>query len=792
MKAPFEGISWVSNKTAIPQSHVQCLPIKSYSIDAYEMSEQLPPLIYVDLVEVDGVTRHCYEGLLRHLEQQLDPTIRENILFFYLTGSRLYGTSTEESDWDYMCVTKRTTRPARKSKACLRNGDDSISSAKPLMVDTSNVYDMDATLEAYGLPTDKVPTGLRFDVSFYPLETWKRMAFEHSIIALEAQFLPPAYILYKEKDFPNFVIDPPVLKTTASLLGGLKFANSRQRLFEGNFAKAKRLGALGIRYLQFGIQLLESYRDSHGKPNITDWHAIKPVWEDLFAKHDPKNYDEFEAIFRPTFKSYDTHLRQIMIYPTLYTAREMFSTRWNAIRPTLVKLKSISFLSSEQPFIEPKGFSKNASALLERISRNTDSFALEAVGKLHLMFSISKCSSLLSLSLTAHADTYSNPALAELNGAIISLPDWRVISPPNISTPVIDLVHLAPLISNEIVHHPSEAQNQLISHLSTSEEIEIFELYDSLRIAAFYFNGEWRTSCLGGSVDASEKIAMRTTEGRGPSRRTASEEFLRLFAQTTSFSGKPAISALDQLSKDRIYIFDMLSDCIRAITANSPERLIFQFSLPLLTGDSVGDECSILNTFHRAKQFGEVESRLKSIGDWKDRVKNLFEEVELMNPFEQAGFEIRSKSTCKSIKLSCRSYWSVKASVGHQNRVLAFNVGADHFEPECLLDVCIFGFNHEFVNNFPSWANAVSISSQKLEKICQLIVDQSKQCFFEKDRKKFAALVAPMPGIFKTIMFEWSNMEFVSVKDIVSTLDISNVRVFGEMLAEKESSGSCT
>lgn len=751
------------------------------------MDSPLPDLRYVELVEEKGIVRHSYEGLLEHLERHLDPNIRDNILFFYLSGSRLYGTSTEASDWDYVCVTKGETKEARKSQACIRHGDESISAAKPLMITDSNVYDMDATLELYGLPIDPVPVGLRFDVCLITLSVWKRLAYEHSIIALEAQFLPPAFVLYKDKDFPVFKIDPPILKTTASLMGGLKFANSRPRLNEGNYAKAKRLGALGIRYMQFGIQLLESMRDT-GSPNITDWHSIKPVWEGMFAEHTPTNYADFETLFRPTFKGYDTQIRQIMVYPTLYTTRERFSNAWAPLKTTLVKLNKIPAYAGPSPFEAPSWLSEESKTLLQAIVKDPASaIANEAASKHHLIPSISKCGTLLSLSATSSANFYADMPANQLHGMIFTLPEWKTISPANFSY-ARDIISLKSLSAQQgdPLASLGEIEKDTIAALE-DEGLEVRELYDGFRVAV-YFYGEWRISCTGGTVDGSERLATRTTEGRGPSRATVAEQFITAFSQATSF-GKTSPKSLDLLQKDQLYVFDLLTDSGRAITANpSADSLVFQFCTPLSpSSETVVNSLPAEWNISLPTRFETIQSEVRALEGWKAKLNRLIEAVEFVNPFEQAGFELRA-SNGKVVKISSRSYWSVKASLGHQNRVLAFNVAADHFEPESLLDTCVYGFRREFSESYPKWTVPLDAAELELKQLCNFLDGYKAQYFGESDRKAFATIVAKIEAPLRAICFEWYNYAFVPAHDVIASLDLATLRQLKERFAEHQKS----
>jgi hypothetical protein len=190
---------------------------------------------------------------------------------------------------------------------------------------------------------------------------------------------------------------------------------------------------------------------------------------------------------------------------------------------------------------------------------------------------------------------------------------------------------------------------------------------------------------------------------------------------------------------------------------------------------------------HVSKFFSDLTNDLRSIKGYRERLQKLKESVEYLNPFETAGFQIQSLHTSSTAKISSRSYWSVKASIGHQNRVLAFNVAADHFEPEALFDVCIFGFDREFSSTFPKWKSAIDVKKLELKKLQDWLVSQTVEPFKCPDRKSLAAHTKDFPVPVKSIIFEWYGFTFVSVADIISSLDITALRSLKLLFSQKSS-----
>ena len=49
---------------------------------------------------------HSPTEIISLLQKKYDPDIESKILALYLTGSRLYQTHNERSDWDYIAITR--------------------------------------------------------------------------------------------------------------------------------------------------------------------------------------------------------------------------------------------------------------------------------------------------------------------------------------------------------------------------------------------------------------------------------------------------------------------------------------------------------------------------------------------------------------------------------------------------------------------------------------------------------------------------------------------------------------
>jgi predicted nucleotidyltransferase len=55
--------------------------------------------------------KYNLEDILSQLKTKYNPDIEDKLLLIWLGGSRLYGTASEESDWDFTAITSVPVKP---------------------------------------------------------------------------------------------------------------------------------------------------------------------------------------------------------------------------------------------------------------------------------------------------------------------------------------------------------------------------------------------------------------------------------------------------------------------------------------------------------------------------------------------------------------------------------------------------------------------------------------------------------------------------------------------------------
>jgi len=161
-----------------------------------------------------------------------------DILNVYLNGSRIFGTWTEKSDWDFTVIVTNTCKDIAE-----RWSEDMI------------------------------------DANIFSEKRFMQLIQEHDMRALICVFLPARYVWKCTIDFgKNFHLDSNSLRAPVSSTSNKAYACGKIQIEkEGDIRKGKKNIVQAMRYALFGIQMLE-----HGRivdyERATDFH--KQIFDD--------------------------------------------------------------------------------------------------------------------------------------------------------------------------------------------------------------------------------------------------------------------------------------------------------------------------------------------------------------------------------------------------------------------------------------------------------------------------------------------------------------------------------
>ena len=196
---------------------------------------------------------------MKNIPKNLDLT-NSKILNCYLHGSRVYGTATNKSDYDYIVI-------------------------------------VDDIIESY------VETHANEDFSYISKDEWSKMAMNNDCDFIECMFLPENYVI-KETYIPDWQLDYTKIRENFSKKASNSWVKCKKKLIiPEDFSPyiGKKSLWHSFRLLDFGCQLLQfneirdyqsmNYLYSEIVDNdIVDWNYFKNKYQQL--------YNNFKSNFR--------------------------------------------------------------------------------------------------------------------------------------------------------------------------------------------------------------------------------------------------------------------------------------------------------------------------------------------------------------------------------------------------------------------------------------------------------------------------------------------------------------
>eukprot|EP01130_Rhizamoeba_saxonica_P009076 TRINITY_DN3684_c0_g1_i2.p1 TRINITY_DN3684_c0_g1~~TRINITY_DN3684_c0_g1_i2.p1 ORF type:complete len:179 (+),score=26.45 TRINITY_DN3684_c0_g1_i2:2-538(+) len=143
----------------------------------------------------------------------------------YIIGSRVYGTSTPSSDWDYVALIDAP------------------------MTTQHQVHD------GIQLEFDMFEDEL-MDITFIPIQRFQQLLQEHRQQALQVIFLPHQYRIVELYPI-SFSLDPAMLFRTIQWESKRRMSRVSHTLKRKGFVKAKKEIIHSIRYVLFAIQIMK-------------------------------------------------------------------------------------------------------------------------------------------------------------------------------------------------------------------------------------------------------------------------------------------------------------------------------------------------------------------------------------------------------------------------------------------------------------------------------------------------------------------------------------------------------
>ena len=174
----------------------------------------------------------------------------------YIYGSRVYGTSDIESDWDILLISNEVTEETEIS-------DD------------------------------------RLDIHVIPSSTFKDWVGINSIKAIECLFAPKWAIL---KDFKCvFYFNESGYRHEISKTASNSWVKAKKKIEQGDYKIGIKSAFHCIRIVDFGIQLSEN--------GYIDFNSCDDIWDDLMSKK--WSYDELKIKYKPIYNRKMSRFREL-------------------------------------------------------------------------------------------------------------------------------------------------------------------------------------------------------------------------------------------------------------------------------------------------------------------------------------------------------------------------------------------------------------------------------------------------------------------------------------------------
>lgn len=183
-------------------------------------------------------------------------SIDENIVKVYKYGSRVYGTATEKSDYDYIVV---------------------VESNKDLYY-SINIPETNITVYSESMFIKKIE--------------------EHHISALEC--------IFQDEDDPYrkyFNLDLVKLRRSISATTGNSFVKAKKKMKQGDYYIGKKSLFHSLRILGYGIEIAT-------KGRINDYSIYNHYWDAIISM-DTNEWEHFQKVFKPKYNNMKTLFRKV-------------------------------------------------------------------------------------------------------------------------------------------------------------------------------------------------------------------------------------------------------------------------------------------------------------------------------------------------------------------------------------------------------------------------------------------------------------------------------------------------
>lgn len=186
------------------------------------------------------------------------------VINVYPFGSRVYGTNTESSDYDFVVIANKEIRDF-----------------------------------------DLVSNDGKINIHLYPPQVWEEQLLQHKIVSMECIFVPQQFMLKNTRSF-TFKLNKEILRSSISEKASNSWVKAKKKLEaekDRNIYIAKKSLFHSLRIIEFGKQIAQFSK-------ITDYGVISHLWNEI-RSNPAEDWNTYKDKYQEYFNHQMTEFRKL-------------------------------------------------------------------------------------------------------------------------------------------------------------------------------------------------------------------------------------------------------------------------------------------------------------------------------------------------------------------------------------------------------------------------------------------------------------------------------------------------
>jgi hypothetical protein len=631
---------------------------------------------------------------LKHHVHQLSPHFNfEHVFNIYQWGSRVYGSATPQSDWDYIFVVDDSyDKPRFELKQNLQDIENDTVCSRFIAIQTY-------TGQFLVIEDDEV------NVTFIPWNKWLLRLWEHRHEALECFFNDSKFTLLRRRPEP-FRVDREVLRRTSSWESRARFRTAINKLKAGDWYRGKKEIVHMIRYRMLALQILQHNR-------IVDYTCANSILARVLAdaSDNPRHYKRIGDEHCAQLKE-ETN-RRFGAHTSFYSKSELDSHYFNYIEKVFRKQISNIVASGHSLWISQssKTFVSPNSCIV-----SSDQFEFSPVSE-----AVDHVVRLLRTTVETQPFTFVGPLRVMRWPSDVTLIHISLKASPSeefhrFCNPII----LRELESGDlqVICIPPPLAHSLPADIQPSSTHAIWrELIDGMQLT-LYWNSTFQRWALANEWSPLEQeccVNWKSTIGTYKNAPVSVEELFWKLWRQSNYAEIPEKIDFEPIlhAKSMCFTFKLSTNAHRRISIGRDERLVLVAVRDLATLKSISIEFVA-----RALGF-DYAKRVIEDCELSSGLQTVKQALASMSPFECAGYSIELANECYEMLSS--SFVSAAFASDHSS-IGALNLSGS-LDESIIVEMLRTRVSEQFLEYFPHWRFAFETARARYMKLCKMVDD---------------------------------------------------------------------